>query len=292
MILGEIDSALSLFGRLRAWWQRRHEAAPVPAVTKRFIELFAAHGVHRNQIPRLLDGGLTLGHLVDDTALSAALTSEHLTRAAALFGVQLAWLEGATDQVYPLHDFYKQPEQFEAFLPTLHTDRAPLCGVLLVSDTSSFDLSALLILEETVGELDEKPLYRYHLCSNWVFAYWKARAYLTACVASAWRHKVWLTGRRVSATRVRQYAEGSALLESGMDGALPHGGAVWHPEDMLINPEAFLGGLAEGVFGQIAGLRLWLALDAAGLMRADLPYPHARAAFEAALDELLAAQAR
>jgi hypothetical protein len=56
-----------------------------------------------------------------------ALTTEVLDQAAALFAIRRDWLDCATNQVYPLHDFYKQPERFAIFLDEMLERCA--CGV-------------------------------------------------------------------------------------------------------------------------------------------------------------------
>jgi hypothetical protein len=257
---------------------------PVETVATRFVRLFEAHGVHRNQISRVFGHGLAPVHFESDTALMPVLTDAMLDAAARQFAICREWLDGASDQIYPLHDFYKKPEEFIKFITGLRRQcKGDIRGVVLVATSKEFEETALVILEQEIGFVGERPFCRYHLCNNWIFAYWKARAYLTACVALAWNAKANLLGRRVPIELIRKYKEGTYFLEYELDGALPTGGLLWYPEDMAVNPQSFLDGLDEGEFGIREGLSLWLQLDAVGLMKTDLPYANVRQAFERVL---------
>ena len=284
MIFGEIESVLAIVGRIRRWLRRNPEAPVQETIASRFVRLFEAHGVHRNQIPRFLGHGLELKHIENDEALFSVLNDEMLDAAAKLFSIRREWLDGASDQIYPLHDFYKHPHEFVKFVDGMvqNSDR-PIHSVVLVGETSEWDLDTLLILEETIGWIGEKPIYRHHLCSNWIFSYWKSRAYLTACVAYAFKSGGMVLGRRVDIGLVRGYREGTELLEYGVDGGLPTGGIHWYPEDMALHPSAFLSGLDEGDFGDEQGLKLWLQLADEGLMDAGFQMASVRREFEVAL---------
>jgi hypothetical protein len=282
VILGEINSALTIFERLRTWFGKKPEVPGHPVAT-RFVKLFEAHGVHRNQLPRVFGHGLTLSSVVDDAALLTSLTGGMLDRAAELFCVRRTWLEGASEQIYPLHDFYKQPKEAGAFLHSLRARSEDVRGVVLIATPTQHEESALVILEECVGAIDDdRPLYRYHLCNNWLFPYWKSRAFLAAFVAAAWRNKIHLLGRKTSIDIIRKFREGTRLLEYEFDGALPTEGTFWYPEDMLVKPASFLEGLDEGAFGKREAIKMWLGLEDAGLLSIDLPYAGVRKQFEAA----------
>jgi hypothetical protein len=199
------------------------------------------------------------------------------------FAVRREWIEGASETIYPLHDFYKQSGRFPGFLDGLlsNADSGALRGVLLVAERGQFELNALLILEEEIGSLVDNPLYRYHLCNNWNFDYWKSRAHLAACVAAAWARRVYILGRQVPISDIRKYREGLSLLDYRGESALPMLGRPWYPEDMAVSPACFL----KGLLGEerAHGLELWLELDSLGLMQTGLPYQHVCSSFEEAL---------
>lgn len=259
----------------------------VETVATRFLKLFDVHGVHRNQISRVFGHGLLPKHLQSDEALLSILTDDMLDSAARFFAIRREWLDGASAEVYPLHDFYKKPEAFRNFLAKLRYEtKGELGGVVLAAESESHEQTALIIIEQEIGAVGERTLYRYHLCANWLFQYWKARAFLAACVAIAWKKKVYLTGRKVGIGVIQRYVSGGTFLEYEHDTALPREGLLWHPEDMAVKPKAFMDGLNEGKIGKREGLRVWLQLYDSGLMDAGLPYADVRQAFEHELKNL------
>jgi hypothetical protein len=291
MILSEANALVSLVEKASRWLPRKKtQALPEPeSIASRLVRLFEAHGVHRNQISRVLGHGLRPIDLQTDESLMAVLTDEILDTAAALFAIRREWLDGASQQIYPLHDFYKRPDQFVRFIDGLFVIGPQLVrGVVLIArtdrGTNQEEDSAVIVLEQGIAELDsDRVLYRYHLCHNWSFDYWKSRAYLTACVASAWKREIHLMGREVPIETIRKYKDGERFLEYRIDNAFPIHGTPWYPEDMALKPEAFLEGLDEGDFGRRAGLSLWLELEAKGWMETGLPYTDVRQTFERAL---------
>jgi len=280
MFFGELNSAVSFFDKIVAWRKSRRR---IDTVASRFVSLFEAHGVHRNQMFRLLGHRSPIADLQNDDTLLRSLTEELLDQAATLFAVRRDWLDCATDEIYPLHDFYKKPAEFGLFLDGLLRRIGDINGVVLVSESDQNEDTALIVIEETVSFLDEKPVYRYHLCNNWLFDYWKSRAFLTACVATAWNKKVYLMGRRVPIDVIRKYSFGTSFLKYEFDSALPTAGRHWHPEDMAVKPESFLEGVSEGDFGRRQAIDLWLQLDQLGFMKTDLPYNHVSRSFKSRL---------
>ena len=278
MLFGEINSAVSLAEKFGTWWNSRKR---VDTVTSRFISLFEAHGVHRNQIARILGNSHPIAKFQSDDALSGLLTTDLLDQAASLFAVRRDWLDCATDNIYQPHDFYKKPEHFKSFVDDLMSRCVgDVSGVILVGNSKQHEEKALIVIQETIAFLNEKPIYRYHLCNNWLFDYWKSRAYLTACIAIAWSRKLYLLGRRVPIELIRKYSAGTAFLEYRTDNALPLLGQHWYPEDTAVKPDSFLEGVSEGAFGQSHAIALWLHLDELGLMAVDLPYDGVRKAFQ------------
>lgn len=212
-MLGQINAAFSLWDRYKKWREGR-SSPKSESIATRFIRLFEDHGVHRNQIPRFFGHGLELKDVQDDKALLTRLDETILEAACAKFAVRREWLDGADAQALPDHDFYKHPEEFATFLCGLMAANpdGSLTGVLLSPCDPDIDACALLVLQETVGFVGDKPIYRYHLCNNWVFTYWKARAYLTACIAIAWNNKVYVHGNHLPQKVINRFAEGHELL--------------------------------------------------------------------------------
>ncbi|HEY4697895.1 MAG TPA: hypothetical protein VIH29_07805 [Gallionella sp.] len=268
---GELLAGWNLIEKLGKLWDRMRGRKSVPAETivTRFIRLFESHGVHRNQIPRFIGHGLTLKDVQDDASLLAKLDEPLLEAACEMFAVRREWLDGAELQVHPCHDFYKYPEKFGAFLIKLMNENfdAHIQGVLIAPEELG-EADALLILQESIGFVGDKPIYRYHLCHNWLFTYWKARAYLTACVAIAWKGKAHIHGVRLPKKEIEKLAEGMTLLGWKGEGIWEFGSVTWHPEDMALEPGAFLKDVDPEIdnFGIKSALNLWLDLEEQGLM--------------------------
>ena len=283
MFFSELNNALSLVTRTTSWF--RHRETSRQSVARRFVRLFAAHGIHRNQIPRVMGLNATFADVQTDESLLKILTDELLEKAARLFAVRREWLEGASEQIYPTHDFYKQSDRFPEFLDSLlaNSCSGAMRGVLLVAESHWFEPNALLVLEEEIGSLGDKPLCRYHLCNNWNFDYGTSRAHLTACVAVAWQRKVYIMGREIPISDIRLYCEGHSFLDHRDDSALPLLGWPWHPEDMALKAASFVKDLQGDEGAQ--GLKHWLQLQSLGLMETAFPYEHVRSSFEEALQD-------
>lgn len=283
IVLDQVEAALSLWSRFKNW---RHSKSNQSAesVATRFVRIFESHGVHRNQIPRFFGHNLTLKDVQDDASLFVKLDETILEAACKRFAVRREWLDGAETQVHPCHDFYKHPEDFSDFLTQLKSANpdGELGGLLIAPNENGCLANALIILEERVGSVGEKPIYRYHLCNDWVFSYWKARVYLTACIAIAWKRNVYIHGLRVPGKEIESLSEGQTLLGWKGEGAWKFSRRrKWYPEDMALKPEAFLGGVdpERDNFGIKSGLGLWLELEEQGLMDTGIKV-NARQLFE------------
>jgi len=261
---------MGLVERILRWFKRENKQTSADSVAGRFVRLFEAHGIHRNQIPRFFGHGISLADVKSDEALVNVLNEDLLAKAAELFSVRLEWLEGASDQIYVNHDFYKKPGEFVLFLERLLASGNGIDGILFTAESTEHGHDAFILLEETIRVWDKGETVRYYLCNNWVFEYWKARAYLTACVAAAWQRGVFIQGREVSSDFLAKYGEGEALFGEALRLGVATVGRLWHPEDMALEPEAFLKGLDEKEFGGAhPGLLLWLDLQAEGYMAID-----------------------
>lgn len=290
MVFGEVSAALSILERLKKWWDSS-KRGPVESVATRFVRVFESHGVHRNQIPRFLEHGLTLVDVQDDASLLSRLDERLLDMTCTRLAVRREWLDGAERQVHPTHDFYKWPEEFAAFLDEKLSGnpKGLSTGVLLVPAEKSSNGETLMILEESIGLVGDKPIHRYHLVQGGLFGYWKSRAYLAACIAIAWKRHVYVRGAFLSGQEIQELAEGTTLLGWQGEGIGHLGSKRWYPEDMALQPEAFLDGLESerDNFGIKAGLQLWLDLEKRGLMNTGGASPDARAKFEQALAKYL-----
>jgi hypothetical protein len=260
---------MSIVGGLKKFWDFVR-ARKVESVATRFVRLFESHGVHRNQIPRFLGAGLTLKDMLSDGSLLEKLDEPLLEATCRRFAVRREWLDGADPQIHLYHDFYKWPQKFLLFLDELQAanPEGQLRGVVIAPAELSDHPDALIVLEEQIATIGEKPIYRYHLLNNWAHTYWKARAYLTACIAIAWKRDIYIHGIKMPRKEIEAIAEGHTLLGWKGEGIWALGYKSWDPEDMALEPSAFLKDVdpERDNFGIESGLTLWLELDQEGLM--------------------------
>lgn len=289
-MLGEIASFFSIYDRLKKYLPFKFvKTTETKSIVSRFVKIFENHGVHRNQIPRFFGYGLTLADVKDDKALLPRLTEEMLDAVCTMFAVRREWLDGAESQVHPCHDFYKRPEKFLKYIEQLKRANpdTQLEGVLIAPIKSIYRAEAIIILQETIGYIGGKAIYRYHLCNNWIFSYWKSRVYLTACVAIAWKHNVYIHGIYKPKEYIKKLAYGEVLLGWSGDDIRVFGHKDWDAEYMSFDPDTFLEGIEpeQDSFGIISGLKLWLELEKEGYMDSD--FKTAREQFEDALAQYI-----
>lgn len=287
----QIDAALSLVDRFQRW--RERPKTPIEeSVQARFVRLFAAHGVHRNQIPRFFGHGIELADLRDDATLAGRLTAEHLSKASELFGVRLEWLESGRGPAQERLDFYKQPRRFWDWLSEVSTrgqqKHTVLRSLLLLPKGGGSDMEAVLLIAEPIAAFNDEWIERIHWVACGPSDYWRCRGYLASYVAAADQCNAVLIARRMP---------NAVLTKMVMDVDLV-GSVAWddlhvsrdrvEPLKWLEDPGAFLSGVdpEQNNFGLQSAVGLWLDLEARGLMKNASPQPSPRPLFEAALRRL------
>lgn len=271
-MLDQIEAFFSLLDRAKKW--RAGKKQPTETVATRFVRLCENYGVHRNQIPRFIGHGLTLQDVQNDALLLAKLDEAILQDVCERFAVRREWLDGAETEIYPQSYFYKYPELFSKFIKDLKAKNPEgrFEGILVAPKELTHDESTVLILQETIGFIGEKPIYRLHLCDNWVLNYWKSCACLTACIAIAWKEHAYIRGIYMSEKEIKSLLNGDTLLGFQGEGIYGIRGRKWYPEDMALYPEAFLSKIApeRENSGIKSGLELWLYLEQEGWMDFDI----------------------
>ena len=85
MIFGEIEAAASLIDRVLKRFKKKEQRYSEELVSTRFIKICEAHGVHRNQIPRVFGNGLSVKDVKSDNHLLEKLNEDILDQACLLF---------------------------------------------------------------------------------------------------------------------------------------------------------------------------------------------------------------
>lgn len=257
-------------------------------IATRFIQLFEAHGVHRNQIPEFFGHGLLLADVQSDEALLKKLSPSMLKAAVSLFQVNAEWMDHGKGEVFPQHDFYKRPASFGRFIEQLkeHNPDKHITGYVLTEKPPyEHKYDTLILLKEEIGAIGERTIYRYHFCPDWIMRYWKCRVDLACCIAQAQMHKVWLIGKYVDFECIRELTQENQLptydFESG-GLTLPYKGR-WSVGDYVDIPATLVRDLdGEESFGGESAVHRWLKYYDEGLMYnvSDVEGKAVRAAFE------------
>ncbi|TMO82453.1 hypothetical protein [Pseudoalteromonas spongiae] len=243
------------------------------SVATRFVALFESHGVKRSQIPSFFKNGLTFDACEDDAELLKALTPEMIEEAANLFEVNLDWLQGASEKIYEVKDFYKRPDLCETYLEIL-TEKAKenhLESYVIIPDIKQKKLiesyDAFILITETITTLNDRHIYKYHLLRTRAIDYWKSKAYFAATCALLWKYKCYPIGKVAPYKWLSEIIEGKQLLQYDYedrqgDVLIPIGG-TWHVDEMIEVPNKYLENVCreKDNFGTRAAISMWLELS-------------------------------
>lgn len=258
---------------LRSHRRRKTIESPAVALSKRVRRIFEVHGVNVNQIPSFFGHGLRHTDLIDEYTLLEKLDEKILQAVCDKFAISRGWLDGVEATPHLTWDFYKDPESFAQFIQELTkgNPNGHIDGVVLIPDTPESDTEAIIILRESIGVTGTNTVYRYHLLNNWYFSYWKARAYLTSCIAIAWKNGIYLSGRRTRLKALKHMCEATKMVAPIYD-EIMMSGLRWYPEELALEPRDFLLGIdrEEKNAGAKMALQMWLKLDDGGLMDVGL----------------------
>lgn len=162
------------------------KAAQGPAlVAKRFLQVFADHGVQITQIPHFLPQ-IGLDALSSTAKLLPALTSPILDRTAELFGVQREWLDGVSENIYRCRHCYKTPQRFFDDLSEFFDADAWFC-VRALTTTMDLDRKGgtgqdlVIVMQKTLKRTHDEEIYSYAVYGDvWDWSYAPSRIQLKA----------------------------------------------------------------------------------------------------------------
>lgn len=287
--LSQIPGLLQSGEKLVGYWKKWQQRPEPETLASRFVRLFEAHGVKRNQIPRFFGHGLQLKDVQTDAELIKCLSDEHLADASKLFGIDRQWLESGEGRAHALGTYYGHPAGFGTYLDKVLADRKGLKGVelsaALFGAYANRDSPSILVLSVPIGELNDQVIYRYTHIDVGPLGYWKVRVNAAVMVAQAWRRNVWLNGRNCDEKLLKQLLHKEDLTTQAELERLTFGSRRVELEDWLLVPEAFLEGVGpeKGQFGVRSALEMWLRFDAEGHMKIDISRVDTRSKFEEAL---------
>ncbi len=263
----------------------------------RFVALFESHGIHRNQIPEFFNHDLTTHACSNDEELLKVLTPEMLVDAASFFGANIEWLQGASDKIYNVDDFYKQPNECRDYLTDIKnsgSDNNFFTFVIFPHKSKRFSgtYDGLMIITETIGEINGRSIYRYYVSSSQAIDYWKSKAYFTACCALLFKHQFHPIGKIASQDWIESMLKGTQLIKYDYENFV---GDINIPtestryvDEMIKVPDKYLENVSpeENNFGLKAAISHWLTLADFMNCFGDDTHQQVIERYESKLDEL------
>lgn len=161
-----------LFGFVK---RRRERQQPLYQQASRFIKAFEAHGVSRQQVPRLMPDPirLPLQKVASPEELSKVVQLEHLDWASQTLALQRDWFDGEGEQPHQIvREVYKSPAAQHRWLQARTSIRPGYYSALhLVTEAEFADPGQahggfVIVYEEAFAELGDKSLSRYWYLSN------------------------------------------------------------------------------------------------------------------------------
>lgn len=133
--------------------------------------------------------------------------------AAELFGINLEWSHGASEETFKVHYFHKSPEECVHFFSKLKAKGNELSGYALRPDKlSSIDgYDSAIVIIENIGQINDRQIQRLHIFGGWVHSYWKCRGYYAACASIAMNNDVWLIGKTCKHKWLSKFSSGEVL---------------------------------------------------------------------------------
>jgi len=253
----------------------------VSIVTKRFIELFESHGVHRNQIPEFFGSDLELEHILDDQKLEKVVTNNINIQQdiAQIFGVRKEWLQGIDSQIYTLEDFYGDTNEFIKFIDSLigrdNLSEIHITLLKSINYPNERKCHAVMLIEKPIKKLGEKIIYKHIMIDIQSLRYWRTLNRTLWWIAHLRRKNISTRGVEINFSLLEDIRQGETMFDN-----LKHLNP-WYPIDLTIDPKAFIKEVSYEYrnYGVIHGFKQWLELDEDGKFDTDFGRQHARERF-------------
>lgn len=255
-------------------------------IADRVLQVFESHGVNRNQIPSFFGHDLALKDVQNSSYLLEKLSDSILEDICETFAINRAWLDGTSSQIHNLNDFYKKPEDFEEFIKNLvkkSSNNTLFAKLYFPTSKASRECECFFIIEETIGYVNNEPIKRIHLCSNFTYKYWKSRLYLTACIALAFKNNIFVKGYIAkNIALLNKAAYGEALIPELKKTNKLKVTKTFNPELLALDPFFYLKDVdpEKEDFGVKSATRMWLEYADKGLMDTGFSFNEAKEKFK------------
>lgn len=239
-VLSDAKVLADWLGKLFGWWEVRQD--PIRAQAQRVLDVFAAHGVARTQISRLLPEQFAIPMM---DFVSADKLSEHLIPAlldwiADYFALNRSWLDGLPVDPHQTIRCYKHPADFAAWLAEHQTGEAFQFRLFVLKPTAkainpNSNEIIVIVLEERITYLDDQSVCRYFIFdgNGPLDHYPVIRSLMGLCVVAD-RVRCQVKGRVVDETTCTAIEDGLLLIPLGLSKAR----ISWEPDGMLFQSPA------------------------------------------------------
>lgn len=239
-VLSDAKVLAEWLGKLFGWWKVRQD--PIRAQAQRVLDVFAAHGVARTQISRLLPQqfAIPMKDFAAADKLSEQLTPAFLDWVADYFALNRSWLDGLPVDPHQTIGCYKYPANFAAWLAKRQTEE-PFQFRLFVLKPSAQPINPksneniVIVLEECITYLDDQSVCRYFIFdgNGPLDHYPVIRSLMGLCVVAD-RMRCLVKGRVVDEKTCSAIEDGHLLIPLGL-GKARNG---WEPNGMLFQSPA------------------------------------------------------
>lgn len=231
-----VGDAKSLVELLAAAWDWvRNRRNPIRRQAHRFLQAFEAHGIARQQIPRVLPKRFEIGAsaFADADKLRDALSPQLLDWAADYLALSRAWLDGTADHPHRLVEHYKDEAQYGVWFKqrAAAEDAHRILYVLAQSDPAKIAPYGFLSLlyEEVRPGLDDGELSRYwRLSREWPIEHARCVQAMLEVLCAAREEGILVVGRVVPPRTLHDLEHGRIFAGKAIERAA----ATWYPEDL------------------------------------------------------------
>lgn len=234
-ILSDGKGIVDLLTRGWEWLQERRD--PVRTQAQRMINAFEAHGVARQQIPRILPPDLAVPSMAfaNPDKLKDKITPALLDWVADYLALDRRWLDGVEARPHRRVDGYKDEGIYAEWLrqrQAVAPDRDRILFVWTAEDPvadSTTGSPVCLVYAEDSAWLDGISLSRYWLLSDqWPVDHGSCIASILEVIGIARSLDILVVGRLVPAPILRKMEAGSVLAPQARERM----GKLWYPENM------------------------------------------------------------
>ncbi|MFJ7512582.1 hypothetical protein ACIQW7_24500 [Peribacillus simplex] len=207
----------------------------IDEMVKRFLQIYEAHSIEKNQIPAFIDQKfqLKIKDFKDNQSILQVVDEELLNWTCEKFGVDRDWLDGTSDRIYSRNDYYKNVEKFIDDLCELIKENNNIEIYAFKNKTLNRDdrrAYVVLLIKYEIGKLNSNTIYRYEpVSTSWIWGHWRSRYQLKAIIYLCKKLKIYIKGCDL----VQEYTiEDGSVFPGEFLNAFPIT-FTWYPEDYI-----------------------------------------------------------